>query len=380
MKKILFCFFFLLNVLYSQEVLSNQDAQVYNNLTQSDEFIAYDKNDSILHKIELAISSTFSKNDVYVGELFYIDVYIKSNSTTNYNAQIKLNSLNSINILNKKIQVNAKNGTYTARIYLQAQNINAKFGNLEVKLLRNNDVVANSSIILPKIKIKQIPFDKNYSFIVASDLKISNLKCAEYDNEKIICSFDASAKMANLSSFSLNKVLDQKISNQNNDYEKNFCSISLLLPQYSKKIVFSYFDIDKNSFVVLQNDIILDNAQISTQSDINPINKQINFYLQIAALLFAVVCLVVILIFKRFYFLGFFAFCAIIYGFFGFNFNSNKILKVNAIVSILPIENSTVFYENKVEKKVEILLHQKEFSKILFDENKIGWVKNEYLK
>ncbi|MBZ7987502.1 SH3 domain-containing protein [Campylobacter canadensis] len=380
MKQIIFCVFFLLNALYSQEVLSNQDAQVYNNLSQSDEVSVYDERDSILNKVELAISSTFSKNDVYVGELFYIDVDIKSNSTTNYNAQIKLNSMSAINVLNKKIQVNAKNGQYSARIYLQAQNINAKLGNLEVLLLRNNDVIANSSIILPRLKIKQIPFDKDYSFVVASDLKISNLKCAEYDNEKIICSFDASAKLANLSTFSLNKVLEQKISNQNNDYENNACSISLLLSKDSKKIVFSYFDLNKNDFILLENNIILDNAQISTQSDINPINKQFDFYLQIAALCFAVLCLLVILIFKRFYFLGIFAFCAIIYGFFGFNFNDNRLLKAGAIISILPIENSTIFYENTIEKKVEVLLEQKEFSKILFDENKIGWVKNEYLK
>ena len=55
-------------------------------------------------------------------------------------------------------------------------------------------------------------------------------------------------------------------------------------------------------------------------------------------------------------------------------------IKAGSAVTILPVNGSSVFYRPSSDEKVQVLLSQEKYTKILLDNGKIGWVRNENIK
>lgn len=362
--------------------LSVMDAQVYTNLNQNDSARSYDSNvkEEFNDKVELAINADFSKNSIKVGEIFYIDVVINSNYRVNFTPVIELKKTLDMQQLTRNINYESQNGVYKARIYLQANTANARLNGIEAKLYRNTELVGESELALAQIKIDNLDFNKNYVNLVASELKISNIKCTVYDNESIICGMDAKANNTNFNNFLLKSAKSQSITNVGKDYENARCSIALIFPDNTKQFSFSYFDPIENKFIDFSHNVVVESEEISTQIDLNPITKEINFYMQIGSLVLAVICLVIVLIFKRFFSLIAVAIIFVAFSFVSDANYSKAVLKKEAIVRILPTHNSTIFYKNQAEREVDVLAKQGGYSKIALDDDTSGWVKDEDLK
>ncbi|MBT0882078.1 hypothetical protein [Campylobacter sp. 2018MI13] len=380
MKKIIFLIFASILFAAPSKELSVMDAQVYTNLNQNNEdanSFTSDIKEEFNDKVELAINANFSKNSVKTKEVFYIDITINSNYKTNFTPQINFEKSIDMQQLNKDIKFNSENGIYTTRVYFQANTANAKLNSIDAKLFRNTQEVGNAKISLDNLKIEELKFNKDYVELVASDLKITNLKCTEYDETSVICGMDAKANNTNFNNFSLKTAKSQSITNVGKDYENAKCSIALIFPNNMKNFSFSYYDPLENKFIEYSNKIIVESEEISTQTDLNPITKEINFYLQIGSLILAVICLIIVVIFKRFFSLIALAIVFVAFSFIdGGNFSSAK-LKSGASVRILPTNNSTIFYKNNDIKEVKIITKKDNFVKIALDENTSGWVKNE---
>jgi hypothetical protein len=56
--------------------------------------------------------------------------------------------------------------------------------------------------------------------------------------------------------------------------------------------------------------------------------------------------------------------------------NKTITVKNHTKVYILPTANSTVFKILKEEQKGQVLIKKEKFSKILFKNNSVGWIKN----
>lgn len=382
MKKLFLLFFTTFLMAAPTKELSVMDAQVYTNLNQNDSARSYDSNvkEEFNDKVELAINVDFSKNSVKVGEIFYIDVVINSNYKVNFTPVIELKKTLDMQQLTRNINYESQNGVYKARIYLQANTANARLNGIEAKLYRNTELVGESELALTQIKIDNLDFNKNYANLVASGLKISNIKCTVYDNESIICGMDAKANNTNFNNFLLKSAKSQSITNVGKDYENARCSIALIFPDNTKQFSFSYFDPVENKFIDFSHNVVVESEEISTQIDLNPITKEINFYMQIGSLVLAVVCLAIVLIFKRFFSLIAVAIIFIAFSFVSDANYSKAVLKKEAMVRILPTHNSTIFYKNQAEREVDVLAKQGGYSKIALDDDTSGWVKDEDLK
>jgi uncharacterized pyridoxamine 5'-phosphate oxidase family protein len=57
--------------------------------------------------------------------------------------------------------------------------------------------------------------------------------------------------------------------------------------------------------------------------------------------------------------------------------NEKIVLEKNEKVYILPTQNSTVFKIVSEREEVEVLNKKDEFTKVLFTNKNIGWIKNE---
>lgn len=94
-------------------------------------------------------------------------------------------------------------------------------------------------------------------------------------------------------------------------------------------------------------------------------------------MILAVICLVIVIIFKRFFSLIAVALVFIAFAFIDGGEFSNAKLKAGANVRILPTNNSTIFYKNTSLKEVKVLAKKDDFVKVALDEDTSGWVKNE---
>lgn len=379
MKKLIFLIFAITLFAAPSKELSVMDAQVYTNLNQNEEASSFNSNikEEFNDFVELAIEANFSKSEVKIKEVFYADITINSNHKTNFTPQIEFEKSIDMQVLTKDIKFSSENGVYKTRVYFQANTANAKLNSISAKLFRNTQEIGNAKISLNNISINELKFNKDYSQLVASNLKITNLKCTEYDETSTICGMDAKAENTNFNNFSLKNVKSQSITNVGKDYENAKCSIALIFPNNLKSFSFSYFDPIQNDFIEYSNNIVVESEEISTQTDLNPITKEINFYLQIGSLILAVICLIVVVIFKRFFSLIAIALVFIAFAFIDGGEFSNAKLKAGANVRILPTNNSTIFYKNTSLKEVKVLTKKDDFVKIALDEDTSGWVKNE---
>lgn len=379
MKKLIFLIFAITLFAAPSKELSVMDAQVYTNLNQNEEASSFNSNikEEFKDFVELAIEANFSKSEVKIKEVFYADITINSNHKTNFTPQIEFEKSIDMQVLTKDIKFSSENGVYKTRVYFQANTANAKLNSISAKLFRNTQEIGNAKISLNNISINELKFNKDYSQLVASNLKITNLKCTEYDETSTICGMDAKAENTNFNNFSLKNVKSQSITNVGKDYENAKCSIALIFPNNLKSFSFSYFDPIQNDFIEYSNNIVVESEEISTQTDLNPITKEINFYLQIGSLILAVICLVIVVIFKRFFSLIAVALVFIAFAFIDGGEFSNAKLKAGANVRILPTNNSTIFYKNTNLKEVKVLAKKDDFVKVALDEDTSGWVKNE---
>lgn len=379
MKKLIFLIFAITLFAAPSKELSVMDAQVYTNLNQNEEASSFNSNikEEFKDFVELAIEANFSKSEVKIKEVFYADITINSNHKTNFTPQIEFEKSIDMQVLTKDIKFSSENGVYKTRVYFQANTANAKLNSISAKLFRNTQEIGNAKISLNNISINELKFNKDYSQLVASNLKITNLKCTEYDEASTICGMDAKAENTNFNNFSLKNVKSQSITNVGKDYENAKCSIALIFPNNLKSFSFSYFDPIQNDFIEYSNNIVVESEEISTQTDLNPITKEINFYLQIGSLILAVICLVIVVVFKRFFSLIAVALVFIAFAFIDGGEFSNAKLKAGANVRILPTNNSTIFYKNTSLKEVKVLAKKDDFVKVALDEDTSGWVKNE---
>ena len=362
--------------------LSVMDASVYTRMQQDDSARSFNSKvkDEFKDRVELVIDAKLSKDSVKVGEIFYVDVEINSNYKVNFTPKIELKKTIDMQLLTNNIDFESNNGRYKTRIYLQANSANAKLNGIEAKLYRNTELVGDSEVAIEQITIENLNFNKNYANLVASELKISNIKCTVYDDESIICGMDARANNTNFNNFSLKLAKSQSITNVGKNYENARCSIALIFANSVKNFSFSYFDPVENRFIDFSHNIVVESEEISTQTDLNPITKEINFYMQVGSLVLAVICLVIVVVFKRFFSLIAVAIIFVVFSFVSDKSFTTAVLSEGAGVRILPTHTSTVFYKNKSKKEVKVLATSDGYSKIALDDDTSGWVKNEDLK
>jgi hypothetical protein len=273
---------------------------------------------------------------------------------------------------NKEINFSLNQGelNITKKPYIYLLNLKFKNNsNITLKILSNdfNKTININSLFKTKT-IDKIP---KFSNLLADDIKILNLISA-LTNNKILLSFTIKAKNANLKDFKINKDENLTIINDNE------ATYYTYLPKHTKKFIFYYFNTTDENYKKITIPIILKEETISTQTDINPEEK--TFFTPFTILILGIIAFFIII------FLIYQNICILIipiilsiYLIINHMPKGEKILKKDSPVKILPTQNSTIFYRPIVDTKVKILNKIDGYTKIKIN-NKIGWVKNEYLK
>ena len=383
--RVVLIFFILLSFLYPNQQLNEVELNLYKNMSASDESETYDEEVSTEFKSSssLALRVLEYKKEYYVGEVFPIIIYARTNELSDFDFDIKLNKNEDLKFLNENLKWLKKGSEYEATLWLEAKSANAKLESIKVYLTRNKIAFKESTLNIQNLSFKRINADKFYSNLVASNLEIKRVKSSYFDDKNLVMIVALQAQNANLSDFNITNdtsIIQQRIDNINGDFNSSSAFYSAIFAPSKKELSFSYFNTQTKKLenINLKVEISSDET-VNTQSDLNPKINSMDLYKQIALWLVAGFCAIVF-VFKRSYILLFVAVLSFVLSFMFTNSTHKAIFKANSSAKLLPTSNSTYFYTSSKDEEVEVIDSRQNYKKILFKDGKIGWVDEKDLR
>lgn len=324
----------------------------------------------------------FPKN-IYKNQRF--EIVLKALITTDEFDTIETRFVDSknMNVLNaEQPWMAVDKNSFENRFFFKAYEEDFILPTFQVLLYKNEQLVD-----LAYLKPKEIRFsklangDNSFSNIIAKDLIINTYKTKQYNNKELLTILDIDATYSNLEDFYLKEFSkDQGISSIEDEYPKQHILYYVVAPIHKKELAFTYFNTTLNKFNTISIPLKLEDELVSTQTDLNPNNSNFELYKKIA-LLVVLLLFLIMFIWKRRYIYLIIVLILTIFAIIYLMPNKNIIVKKGSFVYILPTNKSTVFYEFKNNRKVEVLTKKDEFIKIMFTDSNlnkiIGWVKEE---
>ncbi len=389
----LFVLFFLTLNLFSQSEISvfeepskrgnfSQEAQkIYQNIAPSDEEEDFESTieDPFIPQGSLVLDIENYPNKVYVGEVFCIDIYATTTETTNFDLELNFDKNEYLEFLNPNPKWIKQENAYKTQLFFEAKNANANLEQIFVKLVRNKEVFQEASLKLSPIKFEPTPTNKNFSHLVASSLEVKKIKTSVFDDKNLIMMLELAATNANLKSFHLNEISKQGIENFKGNFNASNAFYYAIFPDSKKNFEFSYFNKDTKKLENLNFELKISDEELSTQVDLNPVNKDFNIYKQYA-LWFLAFIFAVLFVFTRNFIVLFLALLSFALSFLVDTSTHSGVLKAGSKVKILPTTPSTYFYTANSNEEVEILNQRENYIKILLKNGQIGWVNRENLQ
>ena len=385
MRILLAVFLLGLSFLNAEIKLNETEIQIYKNISQSEEKEVNIEGtvNNIRGLSSLALRVLDYKKDYYVGEVFPITIYAKTDESSEFGFRVDLDKNNDLAFLNKDVKWEKVQGEYKASLWFEAKSTNAKLNNITISLTRNKVPFQDTTLNIENIRFKRVNADKNYANLVASELKVKKFRTNRFDDKNLVMIVELSAKNANLNNFNIandTTLVKQRIDNVNGDFNSSSAFYSAIFAPSKNELSFSYFNTQSNKLEEINLAVELSsNETVNTQSDLNPTVNAIDFYKQLALWIIAAVCAFVY-IFKRSYVFLAIALIVFILSFFVVSSSYKATIKANTSAKLLPTENSTYFYTSSQEEEVDVLTSRQNYKKVLFKNGKIGWVDEKDLQ
>ena len=307
---------------------------------------------------------------VYENQLFPVTI-IAINEAANINPQFYFyGSSDIVPIYNEPLIVrNGNDSFYT--FYFQAETSDVKIPRLTIEA-HTSQVILDAQ----NIHIKQLKKRKDFSHVLAADMKIKNHQVSNYDEKNHIVTLSLEAYEANIEDMYLNDVQESNTENVKRDFAKVEAEFYVILPVATKKLKFTYFNTIKKQYVFLEVPVVLRDASVTAQSDLNPKEDSFEKLKKYTLMMFSVFFLLMFL-FKRDFFYLVLAVISIITLLTLYIPHKKICISQGAPLYILPTNTSTISTEID-EKFITPLLGEREgYKKIEYKEGIIGWIKNE---
>ena len=330
---------------------------------------------------ELLLKATNVPKNVVIGEIFSVEIVADTQNDFEFEFETQLDEIN-IKWLNKKNfqWVKSEDNKYVGTFYLEATSIDAKTLKVSLDLKRNGENYQNSSINIFLPKLKELRSDENYNHIVADNLEVKKFKTTKFDDINNIMVVEIYGNNVDLSAFNIeNKtILKQGVDTINGDFNSQSAYYFAVFKPNKKSLDFNYYNLKKAKFESFSLPVSVEDDDVSTQIGLNPKQSEFSTYKDVTIYSCAVI-FILLAIWRRRLSYFFVAAVFIALGIYTYNPFGKAVLKPDVSVTILPTKNSTVFYTSRKNENVEILDTKDDYSKILFADGKIGWVKKENL-
>jgi len=275
----------------------------------------------------------------------------------------------------KPIWKKSKDSLYFTNISFKVSKQKFKMPLITVALIKDDEIIDYKSLEPLNIEYENIAIDQQlFSNVIAKDLQINSIKTKQYSNNILLCTINIESKDSNIEDFKIQGYKEQGIKHfQNKDGVQNIYYY-VLVPSHTKQITFSYYNILLKEFIKISLPIELNEDLVSTQTDLNPYNSNILIYKQILVIFLLLLFIILYFIQKKNIYI---VAIAIVLIFLTYLFLPNKkiIIDKDTKVYILPSTKSTVYQTTNEKKLVEIINQKDNFTKVLFQNQTIGWVK-----
>ena len=330
---------------------------------------------------ELLLKATNVPKNVVIGEIFSVEIVADTQNDFEFEFETQLDETN-IKWLNKKNfqWVKGEDNKYVGTFYLEATSIDAKTLKVSLALKRNGENYQSSSINIFLPKLKELRSDENYNHIVADNLEVKKFKTTKFDDINNIMVVEIYGNNVDLSAFNIeNKtILKQGVDTINGDFNSQSAYYFAVFKPNKKSLDFNYYNLKKAKFESFSLPVSVEDDDVSTQIGLNPKQSEFSTYKDVTIYSCAVI-FILLAIWRRRLSYFFVATIFIALGIYTYNPFGKAVLKPDISVSILPTKNSTIFYTSRKNENVEILDTKGDYSKILFTDGKIGWVKKDNL-
>ncbi len=332
------------------------------------------------HLGDLDITLSTSAQSVYVYEPFYIDVVAHMAGTTRLNPSLSIKS-NGAKLINKKINfTELAQGEYSTRLWFELTSLDASIDEIAVVMKRGGELVKRSGKAPKMPTITPLEPKDDFCNVVADELIIKSIKSSKFNELNNLILIKLEVRNGNLSEFSLpKKYQKQGIENLKGDISSMSANYFIISNQDETNIKFSYFNAISKSYKSFDLPIKISGDNLSTQTNLNPKTSELATYKSIIIYAITIVCLLSFVLWRSIYGL-ILGIIFIVYALYDARPFSEVTVKPNTEISILPMENSRIFYTIKNEKNLKILGTYKNYTKVLLDDDKIGWIQNQSIK
>jgi hypothetical protein len=244
-------------------------------------------------------------------------------------------------------------------------------------------VVINTSSMQVKLPsqtifIRQLQKREDFCQVLAADLKIKNSQVSNYDEKNHIVTLSVEAYEANLEDMYLENVVESGVESLKRKFAKVSAEFYVVLPVETKKLKFTYFNTIKKQYVFKEVPVVVQDATVSTQSDLNP--KEDSFQkLKKYALMTLSAFFLLMFVFKRDFFYLVFGVISVITLLTLYIPHKKICVSQGAPLYILPTVTSTI--STNIDTKLDTMLlgERDGYKKVEYKKGIIGWIKNENL-
>lgn len=266
---------------------------------------------------------------------------------------------------------NGSDSFYT--FYFQASTRDIQIPSLKISSSTTETLLHSQHISISTLKTRE-----DFCHVLAADMKIKNSQVSNYDEKSHIVTLSIEAFEANLEAMHLEHVRESDIESVKREFAKVEGEFYVVLPDDQKLLKFTYFNTIKKQYVFLEVPVVVADASVVTQSDLNP--KEDNFeklkkYTFMALFTF----FFIIFLFKRDFFYLVFAAISLITLLSLYIPHKKICVKQGASLYILPTQTSTVSTQIDQELDTLLLSERKGYKKVEYKEGIMGWIKNEDL-
>ncbi len=252
---------------------------------------------------------------------------------------------------------------------------NAKLPDVNASLDSNLDY---ETAFIPGKKLNVITLNpkKNFSNIIADSFELVEYKTTTFDNKRNILVLVATATNSDIASMKFQGVFKQGVESSRPSYQDSRITYFVVIDKKRENFSFSYFNLKKNRFTLINVPIIVDDDSVVAQSDLKPKNQSHDRIKSIIALLIAFIAIIIIFVRKKYVYLIFVIF-PIAYVISIYTASKEICVKEGSDIRLLPVENGTIFETTTREYHLLQEGNVENFIKVKLHNNKIGWIKNE---
>ncbi|WP_457744335.1 hypothetical protein [Sulfurimonas sp.] len=251
----------------------------------------------------------------------------------------------------------------------------AKLPDVNASLVASQEY--NSTFIKgEKLNVIKLNPKRNFSNIIANNLKLNEYKTTSYDNRHNIIVFVLSAENSNLNAVKFNNVYKQGIESPPDSYLNAKVTCFVVIDKRIENFNFSYFNLLKNKFELIHIPVIVDDDSVTTQSDLKPRDQShdiLKMYIAAGVAIFGFVLIAI----KRKYIYLIFIFVPLGYIVYLSTPQKEICIKKGAQIYLLPVSNGTIFETTTTQYHLPKEGETKNYIKIKLQNDRIGWVKNE---